>query len=422
VSKESFVGVIDVGSSKVCALVGEVGREGRVHLAGSGVVPSRGIRRGVVVNLEQAVDSISAAVAKVERVSGHKIESAYVTLSGGHIGSQNNRGVVGVSHADRTIGETDVQRALESARVISLPSDRQIVHVLPRTFIVDGQDGVRNPAGMVGYRLDVETHIVTAGSTAVQNLTQCLRRAGVEVEGLVFEPLSSAAGVLTAEEKDMGVALVDIGGGTTTIAVFNEGSVCHTSVLGLGGGHVTNDIAVGLRTPLGSAEDLKLDFGHALPGAVDERETVQAKTFGGEGEEVSRRQLCEIMEARLEEICTLVATEIERAGYGGLLPAGMVLTGGTAETPGMEELARELCRLPVRVGRPRGVSGLGEMVRGPAYAAVVGLLLWGTQEGLIGYTASGAQSGRPGRRADEGQARLGGLPSRLAAWLRSFLP
>ncbi|MHB9092340.1 MAG: cell division protein FtsA, partial [Chloroflexota bacterium] len=234
-NRASVIAGIDVGSSKVCALLGEVEREGRLHLVGVGVAPSRGIKRGAVVNLEQTVESIAAAVAKVERVSGHKIERAYVTLAGGHMSSQSNRGVVGVSHSDRIIREEDVRRAMESARVIALPPDRQIIHALPRTFVVDGQDGVHNPVGMVGYRLDVDTHIVTGGTTAIQNLTQCLRRAGVELEDVVFEPFAASFAVLNDEEKDMGVALVDIGGGTTNVVVFVEGSVCHTSVIGLGG-------------------------------------------------------------------------------------------------------------------------------------------------------------------------------------------
>lgn len=421
-SRAAVVAGIDVGSSKVCAVIGEAQREGRLHLIGVGVAPSKGIRRGVVVNIEQAVESIAAAVEKAERASGYKIVGALVTVSGGHVASQHNRGVVAVSHADRIIREEDVQRALESARVISLPSDRQIIHVVPRAFVVDGQDGVFNPAGMVGYRLDVETHIVTGGTTAIQNLAQCLRRAGVEVEGIVFEPLATATVVLNEEEKEMGVALVDIGGGTTSIAAFTEGSVCHTNVLGLGGGHVTNDIAVGLRTPLGSAEELKLSHGHALPAAVAGEETVRVATFGGDGEEVSRRSLCEIMEARLEELFALVGADLGRAGLGGILPAGLVLTGGTADTPGIDELARAVCRLPVRIGRPRGVTGLGEIVRGPAYAAAVGLLRWGSQGGAGLSGATGLPTGRPGRRGEEQRPRTMAAYGRVLTWLRSFLP
>ncbi len=421
-SKAAVIAGIDVGSSKICALVGEVQREGRLHLVGVGIAPAKGIRRGVVVNVEQAVESIAAAVEKAERASGYKIVSSYATVAGGHIASQNNRGVVAVSHADRIIREEDVQRALESARVISLPSDRQIIHVLPRAFVVDGQDGVHNPAGMIGYRLDVETHIITGGVTAIQNLTHCLQRAGVELEGLVLEPLAAALTVLSGEEREMGVAHVDIGGGTTTIAVFSEGSVSHTSIIGLGGGHVTNDIAVGLRTPLGSAEELKLSYGQAVSAAVPAEERVRVPTFGGDGEEVSRRQLCEIMEARLEEIFQLVGAELKRAGYAGLLPAGLVLTGGTAETPGIDELARLVCRVPVRIGRPRGVTGLGELVRGPAYAAAVGLLLWGSQGGQAVVNAVGSQAGRPKRRGEEERKRVSLAYGRLATWLKSFLP
>ncbi|MDA8220097.1 MAG: cell division protein FtsA [Dehalococcoidales bacterium] len=421
-SRDAVIAGIDVGSSKVCALIGEVQREARVHAVGVGVAPSRGIRRGVVVNIEEAVESITAAVEKAERVSGLKLSSAFVTVAGGHISAQNNRGVVAVSHTDRMIREDDVQRVLEAARVIALPSDRQILHVLPRAFTVDGQDGVHNPAGMVGYRLDVETHIVTCGATATQNLAQCLSKAGVDAEGMVLEPLASASTVLSAEEKEMGVALVDIGGGTTNLAIFTEGSVCHTRVLGVGGGHVTNDIAVGLRTPLGSAEEIKLAHGHALAEATAEDEMIRVSTFGGGGEEVSRQQLCEIIEARLEEMCAMVGAEIAAAGYGGLLPAGVVLTGGVAETPGIEELARRVLQVPVRVGRPRGITGLGEIVRGPAYTAVVGLLLWGARTEKGAYTAVSPRSGRPKQRATAEHAPMGQAYGRLMTWLRSFLP
>ncbi len=422
VSKDAVVAGIDIGSSKICALLGEVQREGRVHVLGVGVVPSKGIRRGVVVNIEQAVEAISAAVAKAERASGYKIVSAYVTVSGAHIASLNNRGVVGVAGEERIIREEDVQRAVEAARVISLPADRQIVHVIPRSFVVDGQDGVHNPAGMAGYRLEVDAHVITGGTTAIQNMARCLSRAGVEVAGLVFEPLASAAAVLSDEEREMGVALADIGGGTTNLVAFVEGSVCHTSVAPLGGGHVTNDIAVGLRTPLGSAEELKLAAGQALYAEVAPDEVVRIPGFGGGGSEVSRRRLCEIVEARLEEVCTAIAGEVVRSGYDGLLPAGVVLTGGVAETPGIETLAQEICRLPVRTGRPHGVSGLGDLARGPGYAAGVGLLLWGAQAEYSPAAAASVGKPVPTGRADGRRAVLAKSAGRVGVWLRSFLP
>lgn len=421
-SKDSVIAGVDIGSSKICALLGEVRPEGRVHVLGVGVAPSKGIRRGVVVNIEQAVESITGAVAKAERASGYKIVSAYVTVAGAHISSLSNRGVVAVAHPDRMIRPDDVQRAVEAASVISLPTDRQIVHVVPRSFVVDGQDGVHNPAGMVGYRLDVDAHVITGGATAIQNMARCLSRAGIAVAGLVFEPLASAEAVLDEEEKEMGVALADIGGGTTNLVAYSEGSLCHASVTPLGGGHVTNDIAVGLRTPLGSAEELKLAFGHALPASVAEGEMVRIHSFGGNGNETSRRRLCKIVEARLEEVCTVIAAEIARAGYDGMFPAGVVLTGGTAETPGIEDLAREVFRVPVRVGRPRGVTGLNEMARGPDYAAAVGLLLWAARTEQGALPAAGL-TGSVTRGQGEGQAsRLAKASARLGTWLRSFLP
>jgi cell division protein FtsA len=422
VGRDSVIAGIDIGSSKVCALLGEVQREGRVHVLGVGVAPSKGIRRGVVVNIEQAVESITGAVAKAERASGYKIVSAYATVAGAHISSLSNRGVVAVAHTDRMIRPDDVQRAIEAARVISLPADRQIVHVVPRSFVVDGQDGVHNPAGMVGYRLEVDAHVITGGTTAIQNMARCFNRAGIEVTGLVFEPLASAAAVLDEEEKEMGVALADIGGGTTNLVAYIESSLCHASVTPLGGGHVTNDIAVGLRTPLGSAEELKMSFGHALPAAVAEGEMVRIPSFGGNGSELSRRRLCEIVGARLEDVCTVIAGEIARAGYDGMLPAGVVLTGGTAETPGLEDLAREICRVPVRVGRPRGVTGLTEMARGPDYAAAVGLLLWAAQAESDAPPATGLR-GPVGRALGEAHgSQLAKASGRLGTWLRSFLP
>ncbi|MHB1130782.1 MAG: cell division protein FtsA [Chloroflexota bacterium] len=421
-AKDAVVAGIDIGSSKVCALVGELQREGRIRVLGVGVVPSKGIRRGVVVNIEQATEAISAAIAKAERVCGYKVVSAYTTVAGAHISSLNNRGVVAVAGADRIITSGDVRRAVESARVISLPADRQIIHVVPRSFAVDGQDGVNNPVGMVGYRLEVDAHVITAGTTALQNMARCLSRAGVELAGLVFEPLASAEALLSDEEREMGVALADIGGGTSNIAVFGEGRLCHTSVAPLGGGHVTNDLAVGLRTPLANAEELKLSSGHAIAAAVDEQEMVRVSSFGEVGAEVSRRRLCEITEARLEEVCTVVAAEIARAGFDGMLPAGLVLAGGTAETPGLEDLAREICRLPVRVGRPLSVAGLAEVARGPAYAAGVGLLIWAARveqgELPVATLAMGGQS----QTGEGAVSRLGKAPGRVGAWLRSFLP
>ena len=421
-AKDAIVAGIDIGSNKVCVLVGEVQREDSIHVLGVGVVPSKGIRRGVVVNIEQATEAISAAVAKAERVCGYKVVSAYTSVAGAHISSLNNRGVVAVVGDDRIIRPTDVQRAIESARVISLPADRQIIHVVPRSFTVDGQDGVHNPIGMVGYRLEVDAHVITAGTTAIQNMARCLSRASVELAGLVFEPLASAEALLSEEEKEMGVALADIGGGTTNVAVFSEGRLCHTSVAPLGGGHVTNDLAVGLRTPLANAEELKLKSGCASAASIDEHETVRVSSFGEAGTEIGRRRLCEIAEARLEEICTVIAAEIARAGFDGMLPAGLVLSGGTADTPGLEELAREICRLPVRVGRPRGVVGLTELTRGPAYAAGVGLLLRAArvEQGEL-PTATLAAGGQT--RVGEGAgSRLGKASGRVGTWLRSFLP
>ncbi len=412
---------IDVGNSKICALIAEQERGERPQMAGVGITAARGLRRGLVVNLEEAVASIGDAVHRAERVSGYQIDRAWLTLSGGPIEAITNRGVVGVSRPDRTITRADAERALETARVISLPPDRRIIHALPQSYIVDGQEGIRNPVGMVGYRLEVDAHVVTAGETAVRNLSECLRQLGIQVQGFVLEPLAAAQSVLSDEDRDMGVALVDIGGNNTSIAIFTAGSVRHIAVIPYGGGNVTNDIAMGLRTPLVSAESLKLEHGEAIPDNVAADDLVQTRSFGGDGEAVSRRQLSEVIEARLEEILSLVTTEIQHAGYSGMLPAGVVLTGGTAETVGFSQLAEMVCGATVRIGRPKGVTGLSEMVRGPAYAAAVGLLLWEQEEAAPQAERELKRDRRMVRHEVEG-AEGDTFGDKFRAWLRSFLP
>lgn len=402
---------IDVGTTKVCALVGELSGSGEVQIDGVGVAPSRGLRRGMVINIDEATESIRAAVERAERSSGTKILSAYVGITGSHISSLNNRGVIAITRDDRLISHDDVMRVLEAAQAIHIPNNREVLHVIPRSYTLDGQDGVKNPVGMHGFRLDVETHIVTGSVTAIQNLTKCVEPLGIQLEDLVLEPLASSEAVLTEEEKEMGVVLADIGGGTTDIAVFIEGSIWHTSVLPVGGNHFTNDIAIGLRMPFAAAEELKIKYGHAQPGEVDPEESLEVTAFGGDGERnVLRRHLSEIIRARAEELAEMILVDMKRSGYEALLPAGLVLTGGTANLCGIAPASAHILQWPVRVGTPRGVTGLVDTVSNPAYATSIGLLLWGLKQG---------EEGDKERQLGFG---IQELTKRFGSWLRELVP
>ncbi len=372
---------IDVGTTKICTLVGEA-TDNELRIVGVGVAPARGIKKGVVVNVVDAASAIKTSIEKAERSSGYEIARAFVSVSGAHINAINSRGVVGVSRGDKGITGEDVGRALEAARAIAIPQDREVLHVIPRGYTIDGQDGVKEPIGMSGFRLEVEAHIVTGQTSSIHNLLKCVENCNVGVDGLVLNPIASGTAVLTDNEKEMGVVLADIGGGTTDIAIFIEGSVWHTTVLAVGGAHITNDVAVGLRVPAEAAEQLKIEHGHARFETIDPTEVVQVKAFGDGGvTRVQRRDLAEIIEARAEEIFQLILQEIKRSGYDGLLPAGVVVTGGTAQMRGLRELGRQVLGLPVRIGQPQGISGLIDTVDSPAYATPVGLLLWGRDQG-----------------------------------------
>lgn len=368
---------IDVGTTKICTLVGEAS-DTDLRIVGVGVAPARGIKKGVVVNVVDAAAAIKASIEKAERSSGYEIARAYVSLTGAHISAVNSRGVVGVTRGDKGITAEDVDRALDAARAIAIPQDREVLHVIPRGYTVDGQDGVKEPIGMIGFRLEVEAHIITGATSSVHNLLKCVESCSIGVDGLVLDPIASGAAVLTDNEKDMGVVLADIGGGTTDIAIFIDGSVWHTTVLAVGGNHITNDVAVGMRVPFEAAEQLKIDHGHARHETIDPTEVVQVKAFGDGGTtRVQRRDLAEIIEARAEEMYQMILQEIKRSGYDGLLPAGVVITGGTAQLRGMRELGRQVLAMPVRIGNPQNISGLIDTVDTPAYATSVGLLLWG---------------------------------------------
>jgi cell division protein FtsA len=401
---------IDVGTTKICTLVGEAHEDGQLRIIGVGVSPSRGLRKGVVVNVQEATEAIQASVQKAERLSGYEIARAYVSVGGGHISAINSRGVVAISRG-RSISEYDIERALDAARAIAIPHNREIIHTIPRGYVVDGQEGVKDPIGMQGIRLEVEAHIVTGASTSVSNLVKCVRDAGVHIDDLILQPLASGEAVLTSSEREMGVILADIGGGTTDVGIFIEGSIWHTIVLGTGGEHLTRDVAVGLRTPYATAEELKIQYGHVIPASLPTDELIEVTSFGnGAREAVSRMRLAEVLEARAEEILTLIQREVKRSGYDGLLAAGLVLCGGSAGLAGFKDLAVHILDLPVRIGVPHDLQGLTDVLESPAYATAVGLLLWGARH-------------TPGSEAESNPPRP---PSvfwqRVRDWFRAFLP
>jgi cell division protein FtsA len=374
---ERYLVGLDVGTSKVCAVVGEMNGDQALDIVGVGVAESGGIRRGVVVNLEAAVDSIKRAIEEAEHMAGIEIDSAYLGLCGPHLKGFNSRGVVAVAGKNREITKEDVRRALDAAKAVTLPSGREILHVLPQDFVVDEQDGVGQPVGMTGARLEVNVHIVTSSQSSTQNIIACVNRAGVNVTDTVLEQIAASEAVLTPDEKELGVALVDIGGGTTDLAIYEHGSLWHTAVIAVGGDHFTNDIAVGLRTPIPEAEKIKRKCGCALSAMVDEDETVEVASVGNRRPRVmARRILSEILQPRAEEIFHLVWDEIRRAGYEKSLNSGIVLTGGGAILEGLPEIAEQIFDLPIRRGYPTGFGGLADHVNSPSFATAAGLLLY----------------------------------------------
>ncbi|MEW5871361.1 MAG: cell division protein FtsA [Chloroflexota bacterium] len=406
---------IDIGTTKVCTLVGRQEAQGQVHIMGVGIEPSRGLRKGVVVDLEAAAQAVARSVEKAERTSGVEILSALVSLAGANVSSVNSRGVVGVS--GRVIDHDDVARAVDAARAVAIPHNREIVHVIQRGFNVDGQDGIRMPIGMHGYRLEVETHIITAAAASVDNLRQCVQAANVEVSQFVLNPLASAEVVLNETERQMGVIVCDVGGGTTDLAIFVDGDVWHTAVLGVGGHHITSDIAQVLRLPNSQAEEIKLQHGHADAEAIDPRQAFNMRPFGEqEPVQVSHLELVQIIQARVEEIFGLVVQEVKRSGYDGLLPAGMVLTGGVSALPGIREIASQVLGVPVRLAQPENLLGMADRLNAPAYSTSVGLLRWGMLMDEV--TPSGRRPPRP-RPAGEGKALD---VENLKSWLKRLLP
>ncbi len=408
---EIIVG-IDIGTTKVCTLVGRIEEEDVINILGVGIAPSAGIKKGMVVDLNAATQSIRQSVELAEQTSGLEISAALISLAGASVDSTNSRGTTSVRSG--VVDEYDLMRALDQAQAISLPSDREVLHVIQRSYTLDGQEGIRTPLGMHGSRLDVETHIVTASAAMVDNLRQCVNNAGVEVVQFVLGPLASAEVILNENDREMGVAVCDIGGGTTDVALYVNGDVWHTMVIPVGGNHVTNDIAHGLRLPFDQAEALKIKYGHALRSAIGTDDFVTIQPVGAEREEqISRQDMAYIIEARMSELFDLILQEIKRSGYDTLLPAGLVLTGGASQLPGTLQLARQILDMPVRQARPVNLTGMVDKLSDPAYSTSVGLLNWA----LVMNT----QPVNPRERIRSGRTSKG-LFSFLREWLKRFAP
>ncbi len=403
---------IDVGTTKVCTVVGEVTPAQELRILGVGIGPSAGLAKGMVDNIQAAIEAIASSVERAERASGTRILSAHVGIAGPHVSSMNSRGIVAIADPRNAIIDGDVQRALESARIVNVPTNREVIHVIPRYYVVDGQDDVVDPVGMFGSRLDVETHVVTASTSAMNNLVQCVEGAGVRVDGLILEPLASAEAVVELEELEHGAVLCDIGGGTTDIAVFERGAVVHTAILPIGGLHMTRDLVVALRVPQPSAELVKREYGHTIPSMVDEDDEVEVDAFGAEGHRtVPRRLMAEVLQARAEELFELVLAEVRRGVQTEMLSAGVILTGGASSLEGIDLLAEDVLQLPARIGRPRHLAGLSDILHDPAYATSVGLLRWALKEHEIMFRSSPLPV-----------APIGGLLRKVAHLMRVVLP
>ncbi|MFQ5961312.1 MAG: cell division protein FtsA [Candidatus Methylomirabilales bacterium] len=411
-ARESNVIVgLDIGTTKICAIIAEQMEDGTLDIIGIGTSPSKGLRKGVVINIDVTVDSIKRTLEEAELMAGVDVHSAFVGIAGGHIKGINSRGVIAVSGKSREITQKDVDRVIDAAKAVALPVDREVIHVLPQEYIVDGQDGIKEPLGMTGVRLEAEVHIVTGAVTSAQNIIKCCNRAGLEVQDIVLQQLASSLSTLTSDEKELGVVLVDIGGGTSDIAVFVDAGIWHTAVLAVGGDHVSNDLAIGLRTPVHEAEEIKKKYGCAVHSLIELDENIEVGGVGGRRPRIiSRHMVCEIVRPRLEEIFSLVDREVRRAGFGEAVVAGTVVTGGSSILPGVPELAEEMLKVPVRRGIPSGVAGLVDVVASPIYATGVGLVQYGAQN----------RHQRKFRRVTEG-ALFSRVTERMREWFGEFL-
>jgi cell division protein FtsA len=403
--KRMIVG-LDIGTSKVVSIVGEIGIDGDIEVVGIGSHPSKGMKKGVVVNIESTVQSIQRAVEEAELMAGCQIHSVFVGIAGSHIRSLNSHGIVAIR--DREVYAADLERVIDAAQAVAIPADQKVLHILPQEYVIDNQEGIKEPMGMSGVRLEAKVHLVTCAVNAAQNIEKCIRRCGLDVEEIILEQLASSYSVLTDDERELGVCLVDIGGGTTDIAIFTEGSIRHTGVIPIAGDQVTNDIAMALRTPTQYAEEIKIKYACALTQLAGADETIKVPSVGDRPpRDLSRQSLAEVVEPRYDELFTLVQAELRRSGFEDLVPAGIVLTGGTSKMEGVVELAEEIFHMPVRVGYPQGVQGLTDIVRNPIYATGVGLLQYGLQH---------ADDASPSAKGSgNGESWF----SRLKAWIQS---
>ncbi len=382
-SEKSLIVGLDIGTSKIAALVGEASPGGQIEVIGFGSHPSRGLKRGVVVNIEATVQSIQRALEEAELMAGCEIHSAFTGIAGSHVRSLNSHGIVAIR--EKEVSQSDVERVIDAAKAVAIPADQKILHVLPQEFLIDSQEGIREPIGMSGVRLEAKVHIVTGAVSAAQNIVKCVQRCGLQVGDIILEQLASSHSVLTEDEKELGVCMIDIGAGTTDIAIFTDGAIRHTAVIPIAGDQVTNDIAVALRTPAKHAEEIKLQYASVALHRVDPLETIQVPSVTGRtAREISRRSLAEVVSARYEELFTLVLAELRRSGFEEFIAAGIVITGGASMVDGITELAESIFQMPVRVGLPQYVAGLRDVLLSPIYATSVGLLLYGYQQQFQG--------------------------------------
>ncbi|MBM3142758.1 MAG: cell division protein FtsA [Chloroflexi bacterium] len=372
-----IISAIDVGTTKICTITGTLDSGGNMQVLGVGLVPSHGMHKGMVVNVEEARESVAESIRRAEQASGLKVESAYVGVTGRHVSSHNSHGVVAIPRNDRLVRHEDLKRVLSSAQQVNIPDDRRILHAIPRNYALDNQERIKNPVGMHGFRLDVETHIITAAVSSVQNLVKCIRSVGVEIQDLILEPLASGEAVLTPEEREVGVILADIGGGTTDIAVFKDGSIYHTSIIPVAGYQVTSDLSIGLGLPFEIAEAMKKKYGNVYPEVLSKNQ--ESTLTVEDGHSVSYRDLCNIIKVRMEELLRLILLEMPDSNYASIAPAGLVLTGGSSNLAGFEALAKATIRIQARIGEPMGVYGITDILHDPAQSTGVGLLLWGTR-------------------------------------------
>lgn len=419
-SRNNVIAGIDIGSSNIRTVVAQEMRgEENLRIVGVGIVPSSGIRRGTIIDIDEASKAINESVEMAERMSGSEIRRAYVSIGGNDISLENSKGVVAIGRADGEVGEDDINRVISEAQAIPLPMNKDILHIIPKKYRLDDQDNIKNPLGMRGVRLEVEALVVESSAAHVKNLTKSLYQAGVEIEDIALEPLASAKAILTKKQRELGVVLVNIGGGTTSLAVFEEGEILHTAILPAGAGHITNDIAIGLRTSIDVAERIKLEYGTALCREVSQKEEIDISRFDSQEEGyVSRYHIAEIIEARMGEILELVQAELRKIGKDGLLPAGAVLVGGGSKLPGTNELAKEILKLPIQTGFPNGFTGILDKVDDPSFATAAGLLLWARDNytaGSAGVTSGSAVLG-PILKGAEHTVGI------VRSWIGKFLP